>query len=202
MKLLIISLILFFTGCRLTDRSPYANNLKKLSNELTTHFPKNEKGLMSYTSNIPTGNSTINNDGNFIIAAFKYDLIKDFIIKNETEFNKYYFADSSQIVLSRDQKDLFADTCFCNSISLPTFIVQIDKFNLLGDNFNLENVNLNELRLPEDFEYFAEAKNGIFLDKKLLLKKLKPTDCWAHGYSKGYAISKKRNLAIIWLDLW
>nr|WP_319997602.1 hypothetical protein [uncultured Draconibacterium sp.] len=202
MKYLNVFLILILAGCGFEGSTPYTDDLKKLDQELTNHFPKSSKGLLSLTSFVTDTNSIINHNGNYLIAAFKYEIINDFLKKNETELSQYKIKDSCQIILSRDKADSFTDSCFCSSIPIPIFIVQLDKFNLLGDNFDLENAKLDDLRLPKDFEYYIKAESGIFLDKKLLFRDTKMPDCWAHGYSKGYAISKKRNLAIIWIDLW
>jgi hypothetical protein len=202
MKYLNIFLIVILTGCGFEENSPYTNDLKKFDHDLTTHFPKSSKGLLSLTSFVSDTNSMIIHNGSFLIAAFKWEIVSDFLENFNLELSRYRIKDSCQIVLSRDKEDSFMDSCFCSSIPIPIFIMQLDKFNLLGGNFDLKSAELDDLRLPKDFEYYVKAENGIFLDKKLLFKDSIMPDCWTHGYSKGHAISKKRNLALIWVNLW
>ncbi len=95
--------------------------------------------------------------------------------------NKYKYVDKS--IISRD--------CYKNKLPIPNFFD--------NDYFS----NKTESRLPKDFTiYVLEAKSGKHWDDgHLTTGKYMPQE-WKNGYSKGIAVSKKRNTAIYWFIIW
>ncbi|HBS85826.1 MAG: hypothetical protein A2W91_13005 [Bacteroidetes bacterium GWF2_38_335] len=63
--------------------------------------------------------------------------------------------------------------------------------------------NLTECKLPLDFViYIIESKEGIFLSKEYFSKNEYSAEKLKNGFSRGYAISNKRNIIIFWLIIW
>lgn len=56
--------------------------------------------------------------------------------------------------------------------------------------------------LPSDFTlFFIETEPGKFIKDDYIMD-LPICDRYSHGLSRGIAISKERNLAIFWIDVW
>lgn len=61
----------------------------------------------------------------------------------------------------------------------------------------------NTCKLPDDFEvYVLQAEQGVNFDKRYLTRGIYMPERWKHGYSKGVAISTKRNIIIYWFVVW
>jgi hypothetical protein len=195
-------IFLITNSCSVIKTSPYLKSLQLFKGDLVEHFPRNQKGLMGFYSLVPNAESMINGKGNYIAATFEYDKISQFIFPISDSLPKYFPNDSCQLVVSRVQEMIVKRNCVCKTIPIPDFIVEIDRYQLLGDNFNVDGAEIQQIKLPKDFEYFVDAKSGIYIEREDLFENLKIPDCWEHGYSRGFAISKKRNLVIIWLEIW
>lgn len=95
--------------------------------------------------------------------------------------NKYKYVDKNQI--SRD--------CYKDKLPIPNFFDS----DYLSDK--------TESRLPKDFTiYVLEAKSGKYWDETHLTKGKYMPEGWKNGYSKGVAISKKKDVIIYWFIIW
>jgi len=83
------------------------------------------------------------------------------------------------------------NNCYQEKLPIPNFW------------YNDYTTNDTDCRLPKDFEIFViDAKSGIFLDKKLLTDGRYMPNEWKNGFTRGVAISIKRNVIIYWLLIW
>lgn len=192
--------IIFITSCSAQNLSPYLEDLRSVKGELVNHFPETNNGLLGYYSLLPNSNSQILHKGKYINATFELDKIQKFL--EQDKIPQFFPNDTCQFVISRISDLIITNNCGCQTLPIPDFLIEIDKFKLLGENVDIEEIELSELKLPKDFEYFVEAKKGVFIEEKFLFEGLNLPDCWVHGYSRGFAISEKRNIAIIWLEIW
>lgn len=98
---------------------------------------------------------------------------------------------SYNITLSKQDSALINLDCYQNLYPIPNF---------WHNDFLTEETNC---RLPNDFRIFViDAKPGKFLEDQYLTDgKYMPSD-WKNGFSKGVAISEKRNVVIYWLVIW
>lgn len=81
----------------------------------------------------------------------------------------------------------------CNRLSLP-----IPNFEYLNQSFNIVSY-----LLPDDFTlYVIDAEPGVFIDTTCLSQGLGLPEYWKNGFSKGIAVSKKREAIVYWLDVW
>lgn len=68
---------------------------------------------------------------------------------------------------------------------------------------DLENMAGMKSFLGNTFEiYVIEAKSGVFSENFKLKPSLKMPEKWVNGYSKGYALDKKKNTIIYWFVMW
>jgi len=80
--------------------------------------------------------------------------------------------------------------CYNNKLPLPNF-------------WDSEYATNTETKLPKDFIiYVLNSKSGKYWDEKYLTSGKYMPKLWKSGYSKGVAISKKRNIIIYWFIIW
>ncbi len=57
--------------------------------------------------------------------------------------------------------------------------------------------------LNKEFQiYIIDAKQGMYVNSDLLSKENLMPENWKHGFTKGYAISKKERTIIYWTVVW
>jgi hypothetical protein len=195
-------IFILFLSCSTNRTSPYLNDLSSTRGEFVNHFPKTQVGLLGYYSLLPQKNFEVLNKGNYISGTFDYKKIENDIKANFGKMSRYFPNDTCQLIISRISDIVIKKNCVCETLPIPDFLIEIDKYNFLGKDFNIEEVEFDKVKLPKDFEYYVDAKSGVFIEEQYLFKDSFMPGCWEHGYSKGYAISKKRNIAIIWLEIW
>lgn len=193
-------MLILFTSCLRQNSSPYLKDLKSYNGELANHFPRTNKGLTGFSSLLPDSNSYFVHRGKYIKATFIFDKVQEYLKYNE--FSQYFPDDSCQFIISGLSELIIKNECSCQTLPIPDFILELHKYKLLGEDIDIEDVDYSKLKLPADFEYYVDAKKGVFIEDKFFLENLDLPDCWEHGYSRGFAISKKRNMVIIWLEMW
>jgi hypothetical protein len=76
-------------------------------------------------------------------------------------------------------------------------------FNKTDTIINGERYIYKNYKVPLDMEvYVQEAKHGNFWKIDADVYRPNTMDEWKHGYSKGIAISKKRNIIVYWFIVW
>ncbi len=171
--------------------------------EMVNHFPeKVDSTNITFTEGLSPdlGNLefiSINKIGDKLPETIKYFQNKAIAIYNANDScllivnrfanrNNYY-----KIKLSKSDFKLIDLNCYRNKFPVPNF---------WHNDFTTEKTYC---RLPKDFKlYVLEAKSGQFFDKKYLTDGQFMPNEWKNGYSKGVAISKKRNVIIYWVIVW
>lgn len=184
-KFIVLILIIFCVKCNgKNDYTP------KIDQDYLSHFPKKCE-LIKKIMFTPHRDSK-SNKGFYLRKTCKVDnvlrLIDDFgskaINKNQNDYCVYEINRS-------DIKDKL-EYCDKEILLIPNFFQEADYFTK-GSTFDL----------PKDFTiYVLELKKGKFIESVYLSDSLNMPDNWKHGLTKGVAISKKRNVAIYYLDIW
>lgn len=211
----LLVLVAFCTGCTCTNKSveeriisdlnaKYDNAKSFFGKDFTNHFPKriNEDNItftdglspelgnleLILTNNIESNHSTelINSFKEKSIASYNAGDSCLLIVNRFARKEKFY-----AIELSESDKQLLNRDCYSNLLPIPNF---------WHNAFTTEDTYC---RLPSDFKLFVlEAKAGKHFDRKYLTDGRFMPEKWKNGYSKGVAISKKRNVIIYWLLIW
>jgi hypothetical protein len=100
--------------------------------------------------------------------------------------SKYYKVENTDY-----DKRLIERPCYTGLFPVPNFW------------HNDFTTNETECKLPDDFVlYVIDAKQGKYLKEELLTSGWFMPKQWKNGYSKGLAMSRKRNIIIYWLVIW
>ncbi|MCF8359789.1 MAG: hypothetical protein K9H26_13590 [Prolixibacteraceae bacterium] len=128
------------------------------------------------------------------------------------------FKAKNVIVYNAAQKPLLVVNQFTNEDNVLSILSQrkTDEMKYILDSINYHGLlpvpnffysrnsdKTTQCKLPKDFNlYVLEAQSGKFWDNDHLSNgKYMPNE-WKNGYSKGVAISKKRNTVIYWFIIW
>jgi len=197
------------------DRSTNSKLLKDLNEkffntksffgkELVNHFPKRiTEENITFTENL---SPEMGNLEFILINKMENTQILELITTlKKKSITIYNACDSCLLVVNRfARKDNFYDIKLTESDSK---LVDRDCYSSLFPvpNFwhNDYTTDSTECRLPRDFNiYVLEAKSGKHFDDKYLTDGRFMPEKWRNGYSKGVAVSEKRNVVIYWLLVW
>ena len=213
MKIIFYTLIILILllGCG-SDKFDYYNNeyLRQLSffkDEFINHFPKridkdnmpfsfHSGVIIKYQCIFMEYNATYSSeqikhfvDSISVIAAARYDSEDSCLLV----VNRFHNSENvwNGIRLTKNDKKLIVRDCYNNKLPVQNFY---------RSGFAS---NETEWGLPIDFVlYVLDAKKGKYWDDKYLYGgKYMPPE-WEHGYSKGIAISKVRNIMLYWFVIW
>lgn len=181
----------------------YQKDLKRFKKKFVSHFPKSlEYG--NYSSRIDDGIDAdypnemsfvlrLNNEGGEIDSFMKNKLgniIAEYSPGDDCQLVLNDFYTNSNGVKTFRVKKSTIDTSCKNTFPIPNFI---------DNDYYTEST---KCKLPEDFTvYVIEAKKGVYSNKIIVEKSSMPNE-WLHGYSKGVAISEKRNVIMFWMIIW
>lgn len=119
-----------------------------------------------------------------------------FILNRFSNMQNYGYLDISEV-----NQNLINRDCYKDKYPVPNFWgkseIQTDstKFHLYSDS--------TKTHLPADFKiYVFDAEPGKFLSKEKLTDGTFMPDKWKNGYSRGVAISKKRQVLVYWVIIW
>jgi hypothetical protein len=97
----------------------------------------------------------------------------------------------SSLTLSNQERSKINRLCYSDKLPIPNFW----RNDLISD--------VTDCKLPKDFDiYVFEAKSGKFIEKENLTKGIYMPENWKNGFSRGVAISTKRNIIIYWFIAW
>ena len=121
------------------------------------------------------------------IAIYKANGDCNLIVNRFTTKENWHLHNKNKYV----DKSMISRDCYLDKYPIP--------------NFWDSDINKNDTdcKLPKDFNiYVLESKSGKFKEDKYLTSGRYMPDDWKNGYSKGVAISKKRNTIIYWFIIW
>jgi hypothetical protein len=199
----------------------YEEIKKEFGNEFISHFPMKVEG--DFSSAIFVSDTFGYNDktGATMIYKVEDDSLKK-LLNNIYTANIYSASDSCLLIVGDKNNNITnGEELFIDMFKTNDEIIQSDtggRFDSISQanlkilslpvpNFSMVNYNTlvvtKDNRLTEDFIlYVLDAKSGKFLLDKRLSNGYGLPDVWKNGYSKGIAISKKRNLVLYWLEIW
>lgn len=182
----------------------YSEQKSFFTPELTNHFPITlNESIVTFTENISPEMGSLEL---MVIDSIKNDShVK--LQKNLERvcIGKYNASDSCLLVVDRFltktkyykventdyDKRLLDRPCYTGLYPIPNFW------------HNDFTTNETECKLPDDFVlYVIDAKQGKYLKEELLTSGWFMPKQWKNGYSKGLAMSRKRNIIIYWLVIW
>lgn len=173
---------------KLTDHFP--NEILRLENSLSsnTDIRKDNIGLYLYQYNL--SEKEIDSISNSII---KRGFLRRYNSKEECLFKVNPFEtletiESYEKTKVIDSVDIDKD-CYKDKLPIPNFV----------DFYYDSRINIWE---DSDFEiYVFNVEKGLFYEGLEIASEQMPNK-WGNGYSKGIALSNKRNIAIYWMVIW
>jgi len=179
----------------------YKSALEIFPENLTDHFPANlDTSFIGLTDILSPE-----------IGIVRLDLTSKFT--DEQQFNNYF--DRSIAIYSAE------DTCLMVGHRKATRENYLPVNSIDSTNLKLLDLCSNELypipnfwqndftndltscRLDPDFQIMViEAKPGIYADNQYLSDMVDFPSEWKHGFSRGVAISKQKQIIIYWIMLW
>lgn len=217
-KVFLIITICICIGCSVNTNNDRSINSKVLKNlnekftrnksffgkELVNHFPKRiTEENITFTENF---SPELGNLEFILINKIEAAQILELItMLKEKSIAVYNTCDSCLLVVNRfARKDHFYDIKLTESDNI---LVDQDCYsglfpvpNFWHNDFTTEET---DCRLPIDFKlYVLDAKPGKCFNEKYLSGGKYMPKKWENGYSKGIAISEKRNVIIYWLVIW
>ena len=218
-------LLMFIGGCNM---NPYVQNINKVFEKARKTFGTDIKksNLLDIfpdrikNSNIflevnppscpPTG-QCIAQFGDIFLAVTKSDYEKYLsrLFKKKIEYETDYSVDNIIINLNEFKRDIFPiEKCnkwHANKLPIPFF--EMYDFGL-GKNETKKIVNGKiyynyTYKIPPDLRvYVVKAEAGNFWKEDCNEVRPKHLKEWKHGYSKGFAVSDKKNIIIFWAMVW
>jgi hypothetical protein len=138
------------------------------------------------------------------------DSVTEVGLRNNFLFKTYYQVDSNIIINQTElRRDMFpVEKCnksFDKKYPIPYF--ESYDFNLGEKTFEKvidgEKYVYDVYTIPGDLEVFViEAKAGDFWKENCNENRPESLQVWKHGYSKGIAISEKKDLMVYWTMVW
>lgn len=182
----------------------YLNDIKFFGYKFVDHFPKKVTAeTIAFTENLSPEmgnlelmmiNRTDSNDllklatnlKNKSIATFNaYDSCL-FIVNRFARIDNFY-----DLKITDYESKIINNTCYSRLSPIPNF---------WHNNYTTDST---QCKLPTDFKiYVLDAKSGKYFDDKYLTDGRFMPEIWKNGYSKGIALSEKRNVIIYWLLIW
>jgi len=182
----------------------YDNVKSFFGKEMTNHFPeKINNDNKSFTESLSPELGTLEL---VFIDTIESISIGNIINKLEKKSIAIYNAnDTCLLIVNR-----FATEGNYYDVSPSKTELELVDKNCYSKLFPIPNFWHNDLtteetycKLPPDFRlYVIDAKSGKYFDEKYLTDGRYMPQEWKNGYSKGVAVSKKRNIAIYWLNIW
>lgn len=220
-NLIILPLVVMIltAGCQNIDvkkqmQQDYKRSISFFDNDLVNHFPSKLCDSSGYQTNVLRKY----NLAKLCFATSKITLWKPFmssqykamVLKYTKLSNTIYEANDSSLLLVfsycdvveiegkiyRDQappeRQALAKHNVTTANSLPVPLFEIDEYK--GNTMS---------GLTEDFKLCVlGAKPGKYIDEKYLQECECLPEKWKHGYSKGVALSDKRQVVIYWVAVW
>lgn len=225
--ILLLFIVISLTGCYNSIERQYLakvnsnlNELKKsfgadfLKSDLFSHFPEKIKDttnfkMFSAPPSCPPSFKCNAQFGELYLITIR-DSVTEVGLRKKFLFKTYYQADSNIIINQTElRRDMFpvekCNKAFDNKYPIPYF--ESYDFNLGEKTF--EKVIDGEkyvdyvYTIPSDLEVFVlEAEAGDFWKENCNENRPVSLQVWKHGYSKGIAISEKKDLMIYWTMVW
>lgn len=211
---LVFSLFTLF-GCSVNSRTAFYLDQLKTMNEMFNsvlneknalgHFPIS-KDLDIYLGGSKAPTESCKSKYGYFYITLKNDNVPDVnTLKNKVIFSASYKDKNTLIYFDGLKKtNVFFKKCnnwYKGTIPIPFF----EDFNFgLGKNVNLSNDSGIIYKVPDDLKvYVLDAKSGNNIWKvKCENPRPKTLQKWQHGFSRGYATSKKENLITYWVIVW
>ncbi|MCH4897173.1 hypothetical protein E0494_10765 [Marinilabiliaceae bacterium JC040] len=218
-NLIILPLIVVFltSACQNVDvkqqiKKRYKNSIRFFEKDLVNHFPTNLPEKCWYSTTVPK-TDTLKKLGFGVDKLFMiYDMSKYKSISSDIKDLPctIYSANDSNLLLIFDYCDVIeikgrkyrdqesterqslAKHNITNANSLPIPLFEIDQYK--GNTM---------CGLSEDFKlYVLDSRSGKYIDDKYLQECGSLPEKWKHGYSKGFAMSDKKEVIIYWMIVW
>lgn len=192
----------------------YKQSIQFFGNDLAGHFPDELPDSCSFGATVPKKDNLkmlgFEVDGMLLWKTYSSSQYKALVSKFINLSNTAYEANDSSLLLVfsycdeikiegdiyRDQelpeRQALAKHNVTKASSLPVPLFEIDEYK--GNTIS---------GLPEDFElYILDASPSKYIDDKYLQECNCLPEKWKHGYSKGVALSDKKQVVIYWVTVW
>nr|WP_319572374.1 hypothetical protein [uncultured Draconibacterium sp.] len=178
---------------------------------LLSHFPNKVKDVIKIYVAPPYCEPTYDCRAQYGVVYLinKYNATKDLNTDSILYKTEYIVGDNIIINLTELKRDIFpvkkCNKWHANKLPIPYFESYDFK---LGEKEIIKNIDgethVNYIyNIPTDLQvYVVQAEAGDFWKISCNEKRPESLKEWKHGYSKGYAISKKENLIVYWTMLW
>ena len=198
----------------------YTKSIVNFGNEsiiknINDHFPHKIKNFnLQFYSSPPSCPPTFDciaqyGDIYLIVNKSDYEEQTNSLMDIPIEYQTEYTEDNIIINLNSLKQDVFSvdkcNKCFSNKLPIPYF----ESYDFgLGKNIietKVKNDTLYDYQytIPDDLEVCViKAESGDFWKKNCNEKRPASLKEWQHGYSKGFAISKKENKIVYWTMVW
>lgn len=166
------------------DHFPQKINGKQVTLIVDTNALSDHPRLMVYTKIMELSLDTLLER---VVASYQADDSCLLVVNRFTVRENWHLRSKHNYV----DKSLISKECYKDKYPIPNF-------------WDSDYVTLDtETRLPKDFTiYVLEAKSGEFWDENHRTNGRYMPEEWKNGYSKGVAISEKRNTIIYWFIIW
>lgn len=186
----------------------YKHTLEAFEKKFVDHFPPNLE-----TKDFSIIERSVRNFGETSLFLNLHDVsaskLDSLTLSLKTKSEKIYNAAQSTLLVVNQ---------FTNEDNILSILSQIktDEMKYIIDSIDYQGLlpvpnffysknkdRTTQCKLPEDFNlYVLEAQAGKFWDNSYLSNGKYMPDGWKNGYSKGVAISYKRNTVIYWFIIW
>lgn len=192
----------------------YKQNIQFFKNDLVSHFPTELPDSCSFGATVPKKDNLkmfgFGVDGMLLWKTYSSPQYKAIVSKFTNLSNTTYESNDSSLLLVFSYCDVIEiegstyknqesperqalakhNVSTATSLSVPLFEIDEYKGNTMSG-------------LTEDFKiYVLDAQPGKYIDDKHLQECECLPEKWKHGYSKGIALSDKRQTIIYWIIVW
>lgn len=212
-------IIMFTAGCQNVDikkqiQEKYKRSINYFDNELINHFPLQLPDSSGYNTTVPKKDT-------LKMFGFGVDGIQLWKTYSSSQYKTIssQFRDLSSITYSANDSGLLLVFPYCDVVEIDGITYRnqepperhaLAKHNVtIASSLPVPLFEIDEYKgntmsgLTEDFKiYVFDAKQGKYIDDKYLQECECLPKKWKHGYSKGVALSDKKQVVIYWVAVW
>ena len=190
----------------------YKKSVQFFENDLVNHFPANLPDSCWYSTTVPKTDT---------LKMFGFGVDKLFMTYALSQYKSIAsdFKNLPSTIYSANDNSLLLVFDYCDVMEIegrtyrdqePPERQRLAKHNVTMASslpvplFEIDQYKGNTMSgLPEDFKlYVLDAKPGKYIDDKYLQECECLPEKWKHGYSKGVALSDKKQVVIYWVAVW
>ncbi len=192
----LFSFLLGITSCEVSKKPQELTGNKTFDSLVNIHFPS--QFLFEYeNSTLPVFEDEIYlpddflNKGAYVRKSYKLsDSEAEQLTKTLKKTTSRIKHREACTLCAYKDNSIYRTDCDINDPPLSVFFQERQYFGIttefLGDDFDI---------------YIVDSKKGKYIPNRHLAKTI-CSEYWSHGFTRGVAISKKKGLAIYWVQFW